>query len=720
MLRARARPVPTVVFVAFAVVGGAARTQGQAAPYGAAPQGTTADTIELHRLVHFDELRALRSFFERVDVTSVADGVSPSRVGTSMAMGEVLNGLPSAWEAPFEFVQGAIRHVPYAGSVRGADGTLEAGAGNALDQSLLLQALLQARGVRARLVRGQLQWPDAARLVVGTRSPAPPRADDPWPRWLESAADHWWVQAERDGDWVDLDPSFGDAAVGQAMASSSSPQETVPSTLTTTVHIELLRGELALAEATVPAANIVGRAVSLSFVARSERATALWQQGEEELARQAAWVADAARGLGLLPVPVRGVVNDDAGEGEPVPRVSLPPRRSRPSLLRRAFLDPDAGPWDARLAIPGRTLEAGPFERADLDTLVLRISVRAPQAPASVIRAPWGGGTDGRLTVLVAAGPVASERLAMHARAIYQSLNRLASAEQAARVEMRPPIDYGAASETLQTAARAEWDVFERNAPEALAWVVLHGVERVSARSRVARIVRPGLRLAAVRWRPPAVDERGALEVLIRDPITVGQLAGAASAAALRAAYGLLQSAVFSQVLNRLTEQPPDTAFDVTLRAFGTGQRLLAVDDASTLPASWPATARAEAAAGVSAGYRVLAPTGFGDGGAGWWNISVGDGETLGWVPGVQSALQGRVQIGLPGRLEELDALLASLPSLHRALRWLSDLPGSGPTALATVPAAACASATVAADVMARSMPQTWPRPDVAGLCGPG
>jgi transglutaminase-like putative cysteine protease len=159
--------------------------------------------------VHYDDLRALRSFFERVDVSSVAEGLSRPTSSTPLTMDSVLGRLPADWEAPFSFVQGAISYVPYGGSVRGARGTLEAGSGNGIDQALLLTSLLEARGVSARLVRGRLEWADAARLTVGTSSPPAPQGDDPWPRWLEGAADHWWVQARREDVWIDASVELG-------------------------------------------------------------------------------------------------------------------------------------------------------------------------------------------------------------------------------------------------------------------------------------------------------------------------------------------------------------------------------------------------------------------------------------------------------------------------------------------------------------------------------
>lgn len=652
----------------------------------------------MSRPVHFDDLRALRTFFERVDVSRVADGVAPPRSSASSAMVAVLGRMSSAWDAPFAFVQTAVRYVPYSGSVRGVHGTLESGAGNAVDQALLLQSLLTARGVPARLVRGRLQWSDAARLAVGTRSPPAPHPDDPWPRWLEGAADHWWVQGQRDGEWVDLDPSFADTAVGEAVGSSPVTHATLPEAWTTTVHVELVRGDLPVAEAVLTADGIVGETVALSFAPQSEAAVALWRAIETVVRRQAKELTELGRGIGLLP--------------------RAPARAARPSAFQRILLDAAEGPWEARLELPGRTLAAGPFELADLDSLLLRITVDAPLVPPQVLEAAWSGGPGGRLVIVVGAGTVSDGRLAAESRPMFRSLTRLANAEQGARAGMRPPIAYRDASEALTSAARAEWEEFARAAPVALAWALLRGVDRVSEQSPAARVIRQGLRLAAVRWRPPDAARAGSLEVLMGDPFTVGQIAAPVSVASLRAASGLLQSAVLSQVLNRLTDRAPDTAFDVTLRAIGTGQDLAIYSSADGIPATWPLAARAKALGELRAGYLVLAPASFGDGGTGWWNVGVADGEMRGWVAGEQTALQGVVELGAPGRLDELEPLLASLPALHRALRWLANLPGSGGAALVSVPEAACASAAVAAEVMSSSVPAAWPRPDVLSLCG--
>jgi hypothetical protein len=152
-----------------------------------------------------------------------------------------------------DFVKG-LGWEPYAGVLRDAGGTLAAGSGNSLDRALLLQALLEAGGEKARLVRGGLEAADGAALFAAWR----PRAAAPAPlpaaelgldaavlakasesrrretealieevleaarpeaarlggllgareaKPIEAPVEHWWVQVEAKGAWIDLDPS---------------------------------------------------------------------------------------------------------------------------------------------------------------------------------------------------------------------------------------------------------------------------------------------------------------------------------------------------------------------------------------------------------------------------------------------------------------------------------------------------------------------------------
>lgn len=71
-----------------------------------------------------------------------------------------------------DYVTSTIRFEQYPGLLRGARGTLLGGAGNALDQAVLLATLLNDAGVDARIVRGELTDSDAALLVRHMRSSA--------------------------------------------------------------------------------------------------------------------------------------------------------------------------------------------------------------------------------------------------------------------------------------------------------------------------------------------------------------------------------------------------------------------------------------------------------------------------------------------------------------------------------------------------------------------
>jgi len=76
-------------------------------------------------------------------------------------------------DAAIGYVRDSIVYQPYQGALRGVDGTLRAGAGNSLDQAMLLANLLKSAGLDARIVRGRLSEPDALRLLRGTREATP-------------------------------------------------------------------------------------------------------------------------------------------------------------------------------------------------------------------------------------------------------------------------------------------------------------------------------------------------------------------------------------------------------------------------------------------------------------------------------------------------------------------------------------------------------------------
>jgi hypothetical protein len=120
----------------------------------------------------------------------------------------------------------------YRGSLRGTRATLWSGAGNSLDQSSLLIAMLRASGIPARYRHGGLSQSDAQTLIasmfpaptsllgnVGDGIPVSDPVNDA--DLIAEVQDHWWVEAYIGGAWTNLDPSFANANIGQQFASST-------------------------------------------------------------------------------------------------------------------------------------------------------------------------------------------------------------------------------------------------------------------------------------------------------------------------------------------------------------------------------------------------------------------------------------------------------------------------------------------------------------------
>jgi hypothetical protein len=180
-------------------------------------------------------------------------------------------------DATFAFVRDRIHTDAYAGAMRGPAGTLQARAGSPADKALLLAALLGQKDIPVRFVHASLADADAASLVSAVLAPMPSpspqdlsdafktlgidpaqarsgatavrqrydaavdgviasasaptdalvallksknqplAADDTalHARWAANLHDHWWLQAQENGAWVDLDASLPDAVAGK-------------------------------------------------------------------------------------------------------------------------------------------------------------------------------------------------------------------------------------------------------------------------------------------------------------------------------------------------------------------------------------------------------------------------------------------------------------------------------------------------------------------------
>jgi len=218
-----------------------------AAPPAASPQTVPADTSpEQLEKARKDYQEARAKLQGALDYSQLDVQAAQAKIGTDPA-------------ALAKFVQTEIRYEPYAGALRGPRGTLLARAGNALDRSLLLAAMLRTAGHTVRFAEGTLSPAQAEQLVrtaFPPRSPAfksgsglmtitqrslqhflflgntlhqarfrPPDGDaGGWERTIEEARQHFWVQVESGGRWLDLDTSPG-VAYGRSLVPAAAQRE---------------------------------------------------------------------------------------------------------------------------------------------------------------------------------------------------------------------------------------------------------------------------------------------------------------------------------------------------------------------------------------------------------------------------------------------------------------------------------------------------------------
>lgn len=233
----------------------------------------------------------------------------------------------------FAFVRDAVGFEPYSGLLRGARGALIAQSANALDKSLLLAELLSAQGYKARIVPGSLSDKDTEKLMQLWLTTQPPKASLPAERieqimseageteilrqarsaqsqaaaalnWVsqrsvidaasitevagtpakwfadttnkrlrEQAASHFWVQVEQGSGWVDLDPSFPEARMGQRFAEpggafepSAPPRsllQTIAIKMTAEYAAERHRSQQVVLDAVLPTEDLVTQQMHL-------------------------------------------------------------------------------------------------------------------------------------------------------------------------------------------------------------------------------------------------------------------------------------------------------------------------------------------------------------------------------------------------------------------------------------------------------------------------
>lgn len=154
-----------------------------------------------------------------------ADNKTENKIYTSLdQLNEVID---YQWEEAFAFVRDQIEFEPSTGIMKSSQGVLWGWAGNAIEQARLLAELLSLEGEKVRYAQGKLEKEKAAWLI---KNIFPEEKDFNYPEnvplsvpsqdeeILSAIEDHYWVQILQDSQWIDLDPSFPDAKIGEAYA----------------------------------------------------------------------------------------------------------------------------------------------------------------------------------------------------------------------------------------------------------------------------------------------------------------------------------------------------------------------------------------------------------------------------------------------------------------------------------------------------------------------
>ncbi len=669
----------------------------------------------------------IRTFFEREDVEAIAELTSPPDADVAGSVTGLAATLGADVSIHFRYVQRRIAYEPYAGSIRGAAGALRSGGGNALDQALLLRELLVAAGHRARLVLGRLGWARAEQLA-GERPGARPARGDPWLRRVEAASDHWWVQVRQGGSWTSLDPAFRDATLGDEFGRRGEAVEEVPSRWVASVRIELVAANRRLAGVVLPMPELFGSAVHVA------------------LARPMIEEVDAEPTVDPVIESAGLPAAEDLDTTDSDQLVVHDPLD--PAPIHEALRDIPPGPVSLEIRAAGRAISALPVAREQLADVRLLLDVEVPPGRHVQATLPFGSDPLGHLTVVLAGGAVRPAAYASQVNDLYSTMDQLLATEltalEAWRLRPReeeaddlesesdvdrtpapalPAFDTEELEEeplvhpavALHVEAIRAWQSFSDHGTEAIGLALLAAADRVS---RATPVQRPDVRLVALNYRPASASSPGELTVWLADPIQVG---GSSSPArvATQSALGFLQSAIAGQVLNRLADRPPLTAYDLTLRAVGSGRRLSWFERPRG-PATWPAAATAVATDDLSRGSTVVGPERpLQRGGVellAWW--ALGDsGQASGRVSTPLGIAQASVEIGPPTDSSELGSILASLHDLHVAVGWLLTLGEADSTTLTDLVPGACAATSLVADLLRAGAPGDFVAPAFATFC---
>lgn len=516
--------------------------------------------------------------------------------------------------AALAFVRDRIGLDPYAGVLRGAEGTLAARAGSAADRALLLAALLASQGHTPRYAFGALDGVTADALfgsaLAGPRQPLEDvpaaevltvdaaalatrarrdhalivRALDgafpsgaPAAEGTEPAAlrDHVWVQVEMpDGTWLDLDPAAGRDAPGPSLAAPASTAESLPDEIRHAVTLRVVAESLE--EGVVVESVVLEESLPAAEAARAE----IWLHFQPEVGGLAGSLLEAMAEASWLPVLLvdgegragRAFTLGAGGDGDDFFGDFLGGGGPMLASLRLEVesLSPGRAPVSATRTLYDRV---PPSERArgtiSADSLEPLPNEGAPAALAALHH------------VMVSTGGASLRDHAVgRAFAANFAANDLADHDLAAEYALHDLLlPLAVADQTLVVAS-------ER--------LIVEGMADAAVRPFVGR---PRVFLSTFSQLPGAESATSLLTDLVLDDLAVVAAPDASPdlAARLRLWYGVLQTALETELaLQRAAAVDPDDrqVGSVSLET-GDGLDLIAAADAASLPAGAVAARRA-------------------------------------------------------------------------------------------------------------------------------
>jgi hypothetical protein len=154
-----------------------------------------------------------------------AENKTENKIYTSLD--QLNEAIDYQWEEAFAFVRDQIKFEPFTGVMKSSQGVLWGRAGNAVEQARLLTELLSLEGEKVRYAQGKLNKQKAAWLIKNIfpeekefyyPENVPLSAPSQDEEILSAIEDHYWVQILKDNQWIDLDPSFPNAKIGEVYA----------------------------------------------------------------------------------------------------------------------------------------------------------------------------------------------------------------------------------------------------------------------------------------------------------------------------------------------------------------------------------------------------------------------------------------------------------------------------------------------------------------------